>query len=199
MAKSLDRPIMVTICSKLGGMIERSLRANAIDIQARGHDRTLEYYSDLQFFDNWYHARKLLAALRALLELPQNHMESYEKALIVLISVVRGGVSDPVPWVICSEYMLRELAINIRKLKVERSKAGNPCAWLLKHKCPVLTSIVTQKQTNKVDDVVDEFVLFMQGTVLLAAILRFQRDDGDKAVRLVCSSPFGRKDYRFPC
>lgn len=105
------------MCNRLGSAVDRPPRATDPN-----EPTWKETFSDVLFDDNWFHVRKLFLALKEILNNPSGSsvLERKEEELLKVLAAVRAGAHDPLPWVLCGEYLLRDLW---RKLLLIKSGA----------------------------------------------------------------------------
>lgn len=68
-------------------------------------------FTETLLYDNWLHVRKFLQGLGFFMnnESFDDFLHATEKNIIMLIAVLQGGVADPTPFILCFDYVLREL------------------------------------------------------------------------------------------
>jgi hypothetical protein len=103
-----DDKIFQAIFARLTSLTERSDEARSM--------KTDKQITNVLFYDNVFHVRKFLAALRtflvsnnAVVEL----LEALEKRLLMTLAAVRGAASDVLSFVVASDHILRRMAIAV--------------------------------------------------------------------------------------
>lgn len=135
--------------------LAKTTERSAVAVKADKSDVRFRSFNDIQFLDNWVHVRYLLAAIRtasaeAKSPILLDFLRDAEQYLLIVFAVIRGGASDPLPWFLVLEGLLR---------------------WIWKSLPTSTLSMLHKKLYN-------ELVLWAHGTAINAFVIRVPKSAG---------------------
>lgn len=103
---NMNKDVFGKLCEKLTTAVEREERAAEVTGKWRFHD-----YTEMCFYDNWYHVRKLVQALGVWMvdERSQKALAFLELQMAVILAAVQGASDNPLPWILALDYVVQAI------------------------------------------------------------------------------------------
>jgi hypothetical protein len=118
-------------------------------------------YSQELVQDNWWHCRRLLQMLKQQYSISNADYHQHKSDLMMTLAAIEGGSSDPLPWLITLDGVLKSLCRACRSQSLGLDGKG---------------------QTIH-ERAIGEFVLFAHGTAIVAVSRRFRLNDSERPSR----------------
>lgn len=141
-------------------------RSESCELAARNSFVFKSLHQDL-LIDNWFHARKFLQGIKFLASHTGPIVDSAEKDLMAILAVC-DMTSDPMPWLLILDYILRRLWKDlIREEDLPPAK---------RRRTSVQKSRVAKEvNMNRVRAQFNELTIFMHGAMVTVIVARFPR------------------------
>ncbi|KAK0115497.1 hypothetical protein ONS96_013951 [Cadophora gregata f. sp. sojae] len=133
------------ICARMCATIARPAGMDDLDAKALFFGQVSQPLQE----DNWYHVRRLLQLMEKIAKLEAAIAERFHMDLMLILAAIEGGTSDPIPWFIALDGVLKSLWAAVKNST--NSTSGS-----------VLRLVM------------EELTVFSHGTAVLAVARRFE-------------------------